>query len=119
MQTFVQGGGTEGPMSSSISSQEPVSHFPRSRTAERNLIDQRRYDALAAELQASLARENVWRKEKRDLLRRLVALSLLEPSIIVYIFPISRQMLNSSNFSSACATAFRTCYSKTKPIMTS
>ena len=37
-------------MSSSISSQQPVFQFPRSQTVERNTIDRRRYDALAAEL---------------------------------------------------------------------
>ncbi|HVT29539.1 MAG TPA: sensor histidine kinase [Lacipirellulaceae bacterium] len=44
----------------------------RSQPVERDTIDRRRYDALAAELQASLAREDVWRREKRDLLRRHV-----------------------------------------------
>jgi two-component system, sensor histidine kinase PdtaS len=62
-------------MSSSISSQQPVFQFPRSQTVKRDTIDRRRYDALAAELQASLAQEDVWRKEKRDLLRRHVMLA--------------------------------------------
>jgi two-component sensor histidine kinase len=72
---LVEGGSTEGPMNSSISSPEPVFQFPRSQTVERDTIDRRRYDALAAELQASLAREDVWRKDKRDLLRRHVMLA--------------------------------------------
>ena len=57
-------------MSNSISAREPVFRFPKWRTAERNTIDQARYDTLAAELQASLARENASRKEKHDLSRR-------------------------------------------------
>ena len=65
----------EGPMSSSISSQQPVFQFPSSQTVERNLIDRRQYDAVAAELQAALKREDALRKEKRDLLRRQVMLA--------------------------------------------
>jgi two-component sensor histidine kinase len=57
-------------MSNSISAREPLSRFPNWRTVERNTIDQRRYDALAAELQASLAREDALRKEKHDLSQR-------------------------------------------------
>lgn len=57
-------------MSNSISAQEPILRLCRRRTAESNLIDQRRYDALAAELQASLARENTLRREKQDLSQR-------------------------------------------------
>jgi two-component system, sensor histidine kinase PdtaS len=48
-------------MSNSISAREPVFRFPKWRTVERNLIDQRRYDALAAELRASVAREDALR----------------------------------------------------------
>ena len=51
-------------MSSSISAREPVFQFPRWQTVERNLIDRRQYDALAAELQASLAREDTLRERK-------------------------------------------------------
>ena len=57
-------------MSNSISAREPVFRFPKWRTVERNTIDQARYDTLATELQASLARENALRKEKHDLSRR-------------------------------------------------
>jgi hypothetical protein len=49
-------------MSNSISAREPVFRFPKWRTAEPNTIDQGRYDALAAELQASLAREDALRE---------------------------------------------------------
>jgi two-component sensor histidine kinase len=69
MQPFVQRD-TEGPMSNSISARESVFRFPEGRTVERNTIDQSRYDALAAELRASLAREKVLRKEKHDLSQR-------------------------------------------------
>jgi len=78
MQTFVQGtnhGSTDGPMSNSISTRAPVSKFPRWRTVERNLVDQRRCDALTAELRASLAREGVLRKQKRDLSQHHVMLA--------------------------------------------
>jgi two-component system, sensor histidine kinase PdtaS len=57
-------------MSSSISAREPVFRFPKWRVVERDLIDRRRYDALAAELQASLAREQALRDEKHDLSQR-------------------------------------------------
>jgi two-component sensor histidine kinase len=69
MQPFVQRD-TEGPMSNSISARESVFRFPEGRTVERNTIDQSRYDALAAELRASLAREKVLRNEKHDLSQR-------------------------------------------------
>lgn len=62
-------------MSNSISSaREPLFRFPKSRTVKGNLIDQSRYDALAAELQASLAREDRLQKEKHDLSQRHVML---------------------------------------------
>ena len=54
-------------MSSSISSQEPAFQFRKSQTGERDTIDRRRYEALAAELQASLVREGTLQKDKRDL----------------------------------------------------
>jgi two-component system, sensor histidine kinase PdtaS len=62
-------------MSNSIFAREPVFEFPRSQTVERYLIDQRRYDALATELRASLAREDALRKENRDQSRRQVMLA--------------------------------------------
>ncbi len=62
-------------MSNSISAREPVFQFPRWRTVERNPIDQRQYDALAAELQASLAREDALRDEKSNLLQRQAMLA--------------------------------------------
>src|SRR5579863_2501865 len=62
-------------MSNSISAREPVFRFPKWRTVERNLIDQRRYDALAAELQASHAREQALRDEKRDFSQRHIMLA--------------------------------------------
>jgi two-component sensor histidine kinase len=71
----VQDRSKEGPMSNSISAREPVFRFPKWRTVERNLIDQRRYDALAAELQASHAREQALRDEKRDFTQRQVMLA--------------------------------------------
>ena len=62
-------------MGISISSQEPVFQFPRSQAVEPDRIDRRRYDALVAELQASLAREDALRDEKSDLLQRHVMLA--------------------------------------------
>jgi len=62
-------------MSSSLTAREPVFRLPRWRTVERNLIDRRRYDALAVELQKSLAREDALRKEKDDLSQRQVMLA--------------------------------------------
>jgi|SRR5665213_2630694 len=62
-------------MSDSFSARAPVSQFPRWRTVERNLVDQRRCDALTAELRASLAREGVLRKQKRDLSQHHVMLA--------------------------------------------
>ena len=53
-------------MSSSISAPEPLFQFPKWQTVERNPIDQRQYNALTAELQASFAREDAL----RDLLQR-------------------------------------------------
>jgi two-component sensor histidine kinase len=57
-------GSMEGVMRNSIYAREPAFQFPRSQAVERNTIDQSRYDALVAEFQASLAREEVLRKEK-------------------------------------------------------
>jgi len=62
-------------MSNSISARESVFQFPGAQAAERYTIDQRRYDALAAELKESLAREYVLRKEKDDLSQRHVMLA--------------------------------------------
>jgi two-component system, sensor histidine kinase PdtaS len=56
--------------SSSVSAREPSFQFPNWQTVERNIIDRRQYDALVAELQASLAREDALRGEKSDLLQR-------------------------------------------------
>jgi two-component sensor histidine kinase len=61
-------------MSNSNSARQPVSQFPKRRAVERNSDDQRRYDAVVAELQSALAREGGLRKEKRDLWRRHVML---------------------------------------------
>ena len=61
-------------MSSSISGGERVFRFPKWRTVERDLIDRRRYDALQVELEASLAREDALRAEKRDSTQRQVML---------------------------------------------
>jgi two-component sensor histidine kinase len=61
-------------MSSSISGRERVFRFPKWRTVERDLIDRRRYDALQVELEASLAREDALRAEKRDSTQRQVML---------------------------------------------
>jgi two-component sensor histidine kinase len=57
-------------MSDSISAQEAVFQFPWGRTAERDLRQETRHHALAAELQAAHARENAWLREKSDLLQR-------------------------------------------------
>jgi two-component sensor histidine kinase len=65
----------EGPMSNSIYAREPLFRFPKWRTVEGNLIDRRQYDALATRLQASLAREDVLRDEKSDLLQRQAMLT--------------------------------------------
>ena len=48
----------------SIYARQPAFQFLRSQAVERNTIDQSGYDALVAEFQASLAREDVLRKEK-------------------------------------------------------
>jgi two-component sensor histidine kinase len=61
-------------MSNSIARRAPVFQLSRWRTVKRSLV-QRPYDALAAELQASLTREGVLRKEKRDLSQRHVMLA--------------------------------------------
>ena len=57
-------------MSNSIFAREPIFRFPQWRTAEHNTIDQKQYDALASELQASLSREEALRDEKRKLSQR-------------------------------------------------
>jgi len=75
MQTLMHDGSMEEPMSNSIYAREPVPRFARSQAVERNTIDRRRYDALAAELKGSLAREHVLRKEKDDLSQRHVMLA--------------------------------------------
>jgi two-component system, sensor histidine kinase PdtaS len=62
-------------MSSSISAREPIFQFPGLQPVERYTIHQRRYAALAAELQASLAREDALRAEKRDFTQRQVMLA--------------------------------------------
>ena len=62
-------------MSNSTFAREPIIRFPQSRTVERNTIDQRRYDVLASELQASLAREEASRDETRTLSQRQVILA--------------------------------------------
>jgi len=62
-------------MSSSIAGREPLFRFPGRQTVERQPFDQSRYDALVSELQASLAREQALRDEKRDLSQRQVMLA--------------------------------------------
>jgi two-component system, sensor histidine kinase PdtaS len=62
-------------MSNSISAWGPVFQFRRSQAVRREKSDQRRSDALTAELQASLAREDALHAEKRDLTRRQVMLT--------------------------------------------
>ena len=62
-------------MSNSICAREPVPRFARSQAVERNTIDQRRNDALAAELKGVLGREEVLRKEKDDLSQRHLMLA--------------------------------------------
>ena len=61
-------------MSNANFARQPVSQFPKRRAVERSPDDQRRYDAVAAELQSALAREGALRKEKRDLWQRHVML---------------------------------------------
>jgi hypothetical protein len=79
MQTFVQAAGsTERPMRNLSLRANLYFCFRSGRTVERNLIDQSRYDTLAAELQASLARERALRGEKRDLSQRRVMLALAQ-----------------------------------------
>jgi two-component sensor histidine kinase len=62
-------------MSNSVFAREAAFRLPKWRPVEHNLIDRRRYDALAAELQASLAREDALRDEKNDLARRQAMLA--------------------------------------------
>src|SRR5579859_2479513 len=62
-------------MSNSIYAREPVFRFPGPHPVEHNTLDQRRYDALAAEWKGSLAREDALRKEKDDLSQRHVMLA--------------------------------------------
>lgn len=61
-------------MSNSIFAREPGFRFPKRPTVERDFIDRSRYDALAAKLQASLAREQALRDEKRALSQRQASL---------------------------------------------
>jgi two-component sensor histidine kinase len=61
-------------MSNSVFARERAFQFPKLQTLEPNAIGRRRYDALAAALQASLAREAALRKQKRDLSQRHVIL---------------------------------------------
>jgi two-component sensor histidine kinase len=56
-------------MSDSISTQGTVFRFPGSRVVA-DARRQTQYDALTSELQAARARENVWLREKSDLLQR-------------------------------------------------
>jgi two-component sensor histidine kinase len=65
----------EGLMSNSVFAREGVFRPSKWRPVEHNLIDRRRYDALAAELQASLAREDALRDEKNDLAQRQAMLA--------------------------------------------
>jgi two-component sensor histidine kinase len=53
----------------------PVFQFRRTQAVRRDTSDQRRSDALTAELQASLARENVLRADNRNLTQRHVMLA--------------------------------------------
>jgi two-component system, sensor histidine kinase PdtaS len=62
-------------MSSSISARKPEFQLPNLQTVEPNLIDRRQYDAVAAELQAALKREDALRDDKTDLLRRQAILA--------------------------------------------
>jgi two-component system, sensor histidine kinase PdtaS len=62
-------------MSSSVSAREPVFQFRESQAFKRDTSDRRRSDALTAELQASLAREDALRAEKHDLVRRQIMLA--------------------------------------------
>jgi two-component sensor histidine kinase len=62
-------------MSNSISAREPGFPFPKWLTVDRNLIDQTQYNALAAKLQASLAREDALRDEKSEQLQRQAMLA--------------------------------------------
>jgi two-component sensor histidine kinase len=57
-------------MSGSISAREPLFKFPKWHTVERDLIDRKQYDALAAELQTARVRADALLREKTDLLQR-------------------------------------------------
>jgi hypothetical protein len=61
-------------MSNSIFERESTFQFPSWRTVGRDARDQREREALTAELQASFAREEALRKEKRDLSQRQVTI---------------------------------------------
>ena len=61
-------------MSNTIFAREPIFRFPQWRTVERSTIDQKQYDALASELQASLSREEALLDDKRKLSQRQVIL---------------------------------------------
>jgi two-component system, sensor histidine kinase PdtaS len=65
-------------MSSLISARDPLFQFRGSQASQafkRDTSDWRRSDALTAELQASLAREDALRAEKHDLMRRQIMLA--------------------------------------------
>jgi two-component sensor histidine kinase len=62
-------------MSDSTLARESTFSFPWWRTVTRDAIDQSRYNALTAELQSSLARENALREEKNELLQRQAVLA--------------------------------------------
>ena len=62
-------------MSNSIFERESTFQFPSWRAVGRDACDQRERDALTAELQASFAREEALREEKRDLSQRQVILA--------------------------------------------
>jgi len=62
-------------MSNSIYARDPAPRFARPQPVESNIIEQRRHDALAAELRGALAREDVMRREKEDLSQRHIMLA--------------------------------------------
>ena len=57
-------------MSDSIYAQRNVFQFPGRRAIERDARRQTQYDAISSELQAALAREKAWLRDKSDLLQR-------------------------------------------------
>jgi two-component sensor histidine kinase len=62
-------------MTDSNSGRGSILQFPGSRTVKRGVIEPSRYDALAAELQASLTREEALRDRERDLSQRQMILA--------------------------------------------